>query len=134
MRHVIPSYQNHPVSSRRRNCDHKFKVQTPLVVKVLRKTASVLSYSESDLPVIFSFLLATFTNTMERVEAKNVTVSQGVRMLFSLITPNESSFATLEEVPKYVNQVSVTSQFHCPQYGENNYYMQTTKTVHEYYG
>ncbi|XP_056612598.1 alkylglycerol monooxygenase [Triplophysa dalaica] len=43
---------------------------------------------------------------MERVEAKNVTVSQGVRMLFSLITPNESSFETLEEVPTYVNQAT----------------------------
>lgn len=41
----------------------------------------------------------------------NVTVSQGVRMLFSLMTPNESSFATVQEVPKYVNQVSLTSLF-----------------------
>jgi len=30
-------------------------------------------------------------------------------MLFSLMTPNESSFATVQEVPKYVNQVSLTS-------------------------
>lgn len=46
---------------------------------------------------------------MARVEVNNVTVSQGVRMLFSLMTPNESSFATVQEVPKYVNQVSLTS-------------------------
>lgn len=46
---------------------------------------------------------------MAQVEVNNVTVSQGVRMLFSLVTPNESSFATVQEVPKYVNQVSVTS-------------------------
>uniref|UniRef100_A0A8C2GQN5 Transmembrane protein 195 n=1 Tax=Cyprinus carpio TaxID=7962 RepID=A0A8C2GQN5_CYPCA len=36
----------------------------------------------------------------------NVTVSQGVRMLFSLMTPNESSFATVREVPTYVNQAT----------------------------
>lgn len=52
---------------------------------------------------------ASQTNTMAQVEANNVTVSQGFRMLFSLMTPEESSFATVEEVPKYVNQVSVTS-------------------------
>lgn len=46
---------------------------------------------------------------MAREEVNNVTVSQGVRMLFSLMTPNESSFATVQEVPKYVNQVSLTS-------------------------
>ncbi|KAK9962422.1 hypothetical protein ABG768_007791 [Culter alburnus] len=43
---------------------------------------------------------------MARVEVNNVTVSQGVRMLFSLMTPNESSFATVQEVPKYVNQAT----------------------------
>ncbi len=36
---------------------------------------------------------------MAQVEVNNVTVSQGVRMLFSLVTPNESSFATVQEVP-----------------------------------
>jgi len=46
---------------------------------------------------------------MAQGEVNNVTVSQGVRMLFSLMTPNESSFATVQEVPKYVNQVSLTS-------------------------
>lgn len=45
---------------------------------------------------------------MAQVEVTNVTVSQGVRMLFSLMTPNESSFATVREVPTYVNQVRVT--------------------------
>jgi len=49
------------------------------------------------------------TSTMAQGEVNNVTVSQGVRMLFSLMTPNESSFATVQEVPKYVNQVSLTS-------------------------
>uniref|UniRef100_A0A671N7N8 Alkylglycerol monooxygenase n=1 Tax=Sinocyclocheilus anshuiensis TaxID=1608454 RepID=A0A671N7N8_9TELE len=43
---------------------------------------------------------------MAQVEVNNVTVSQGVRMLFSLMTPNESSFATVQEVPKYVNQAT----------------------------
>uniref|UniRef100_A0A673K8V7 Alkylglycerol monooxygenase n=1 Tax=Sinocyclocheilus rhinocerous TaxID=307959 RepID=A0A673K8V7_9TELE len=43
---------------------------------------------------------------MARVEVTNVTVSQGVRMLFSLMTPNESSFATVREVPTYVNQAT----------------------------
>ncbi|XP_051962600.1 LOW QUALITY PROTEIN: alkylglycerol monooxygenase [Xyrauchen texanus] len=43
---------------------------------------------------------------MARVEVSSVTVSQGVRMMFNLITPNESSFATPEEVPKYVNQAT----------------------------
>lgn len=56
-----------------------------------------------------SFIFTTFRNTMVRVEVNNVTVSQGVRMLFSLMTPNESSFETVQEVPKYVNQVSLTS-------------------------
>lgn len=49
---------------------------------------------------------ASQTNTMAQVEANNVTVSQGFRMLFSLMTPEESSFATVEEVPKYVNQAT----------------------------
>lgn len=48
---------------------------------------------------------------MAQGEVNNVTVSQGVRMLFSLMTPNESSFATVQEVPTYVNQVSLTSLF-----------------------
>ncbi|KTG06563.1 hypothetical protein cypCar_00021781 [Cyprinus carpio] len=43
---------------------------------------------------------------MAQVEVNNVTVSQGVRMLFSLMTPNESSFATVQEVPTYVSQAT----------------------------
>ncbi|XP_016123545.1 alkylglycerol monooxygenase-like [Sinocyclocheilus grahami] len=43
---------------------------------------------------------------MARVEVTNVTVSQGLRMLFSLMTPNESSFTTVQEVPTYVNQAT----------------------------
>lgn len=58
---------------------------------------------------------------MARVEGNNVTVSQGVRMLFSLMTPNESSFATIQEVPKYVNQVSLTSLPRSWKIYENNY-------------
>lgn len=59
----------------------------------------------------------------------NVTVSQGVRMLFSLMTPNESSFATVQEVPKYVNQVSLTSLF---KNGENKYSMPNNNNTHSW--
>uniref|UniRef100_A0A672MEL7 Alkylglycerol monooxygenase-like n=1 Tax=Sinocyclocheilus grahami TaxID=75366 RepID=A0A672MEL7_SINGR len=42
----------------------------------------------------------------EKLHLTNVTVSQGLRMLFSLMTPNESSFTTVQEVPTYVNQAT----------------------------
>lgn len=35
-----------------------------------------------------------------------LSVSKGIRTMFSLLSPNESSFEKLEEVPPYVEQVS----------------------------
>lgn len=36
---------------------------------------------------------------------QDVSVSQGIRMMFYMVKPNETSFQTLEEVPDYVKQV-----------------------------
>jgi len=71
----------------------------------VQKTTSVFNPAERGATDLSSFL--PLTSTMAQGEVNNVTVSQGV--LFSLMTPNESSFATVQEVPKYVNQVSLTS-------------------------
>lgn len=37
-------------------------------------------------------------------------VSTGLRVMFAMLTPNESSFEKVEDVPKYVHEVSLT---HC---------------------
>jgi hypothetical protein len=43
---------------------------------------------------------------MKNPEAQeDVSVSQGVRMMFYMMKPNETSFQTLEEVPDYVKKV-----------------------------
>ena len=35
----------------------------------------------------------------------NVSISLGVRRLFYVVTPNETSFEKLEDVPDYLNEV-----------------------------
>lgn len=35
-------------------------------------------------------------------------VSTGLRVMFAMLTPNESSFEKVEDVPKYVHEVSLT--------------------------
>ncbi|EFB24775.1 hypothetical protein PANDA_005666, partial [Ailuropoda melanoleuca] len=37
---------------------------------------------------------------------QDVSVSQGIRMMFYMMKPNETSFQTLEEVPDYVKQAT----------------------------
>ncbi|XP_074051508.1 alkylglycerol monooxygenase-like isoform X2 [Macrotis lagotis] len=39
-------------------------------------------------------------------DPKNISLSQGFRMLFYVMKPNESSFPNLEEVPEYVEQAT----------------------------
>ncbi|KAI4874525.1 hypothetical protein NFI96_016617, partial [Prochilodus magdalenae] len=41
---------------------------------------------------------------MAQVESSDVTFSQGTRMLFYLMTPNETSFSDVDDVPRYVQQ------------------------------
>lgn len=54
--------------------------------------------------------------TQTRAEMKNpeaqqdVSVSQGVRMMFYMMKPNETSFQTLEEVPDYVKKVRLSAK------------------------
>ncbi|XP_069852259.1 alkylglycerol monooxygenase [Dipodomys merriami] len=43
---------------------------------------------------------------MKNPEVQHVSFSQGFRMLFYLIQPNETSFQTLEEVPNYVKEAT----------------------------
>lgn len=46
---------------------------------------------------------------MKNPEAQeDVSLSQGIRMLFYVMKPNETSFQTLEEVPDYVKQVRLS--------------------------
>ena len=43
---------------------------------------------------------------MKNPEAQqDVSVSQGIRMMFYMMKPNETSFQALEEVPDYVHKV-----------------------------
>lgn len=54
-----------------------------------------------------------------RAEMKNpeaqqdVSVSQGIRMMFYMMKPNETSFQTLEEVPDYVKKVRLSGKRLC---------------------
>lgn len=44
----------------------------------------------------------------------NVSVSQGVRMMFYLMKPSETAFPTVEEVPDYVKKVRLSAKgFSC---------------------
>lgn len=46
---------------------------------------------------------------MKNPEAQgDVSLSQGIRMMFYVMKPNETSFQTLEEVPDYVKQVRLS--------------------------
>uniref|UniRef100_W5MZN3 Alkylglycerol monooxygenase n=1 Tax=Lepisosteus oculatus TaxID=7918 RepID=W5MZN3_LEPOC len=47
-----------------------------------------------------------YTATMALYEKPVVSVSQGIRMMFYLMTPNETSFAQNDEVPEYVQQAT----------------------------
>lgn len=48
---------------------------------------------------------------MKNPEAQqDVSVSQGIRMMFYMMKPNETSFQTLEEVPDYVKQVRLSGK------------------------
>lgn len=39
-------------------------------------------------------------------------VSRGIRTMFFMVTPNESTFEKVEDVPQYVQQVGVASLCH----------------------
>ncbi|XP_062872932.1 alkylglycerol monooxygenase [Trichomycterus rosablanca] len=43
---------------------------------------------------------------MARVEDNSITFSQGTRMLFYLMSPNETSYADIEQVPNFVEQAT----------------------------
>lgn len=48
---------------------------------------------------------------MKNPEAQqDVSVSQGIRMMFYVMKPSETSFQTLEEVPDYVRKVRLSGK------------------------
>lgn len=94
-------------------------VYRALFLAVLWQRACSVQHISSSL---FSLWLQTLNHkyspagNQTRAEMKNpeaqqdVSVSQGIRVMFYMMKPNETSFRTLEEVPDYVKKVRLSGK------------------------